>query len=335
MIAKLSDAEIKTIIPILKAEISGYTKLENAIVSERDLRYQLFLDIQSGKTDPLEWLKQHSKHIIVPPGAIYQPACSQALSIKGYEYSQDQELNIKPSAQPTAIFSFGKEIPAVNKLLLGNNITMESYQKFLENPVNMNDPSYKLIQSILEEVRLFYVKNGFSADYGMSYGTAVSFHHSEDEGYISGVAYNLYVTLFDPAFPEVVKQCRSFLTGPCIEIKAEYNLLDRIFSSGGNSSLLDENIKNYLKKVNITEERYSLIKASLMKARSDSEYPEGIEIPEFDFTPTTQEEKETAKLIAMMKEDALARKSNITIYNKYKAELDPIIDILQKYIGGQ
>jgi len=335
MVAKLSDEEIVVVIPLLKTEMAGYENVVNAMSNEQDRRYQLFLDIKSGKTDPLDWLKQNSKHIIVPQGAIYEPDCSRAVSIKGWEYNQDPESVLKPSAVPTAIFSFGKEFPAINKQLLGENISHESYQKFLYNSVNQNDPSYKKIHEILEETRLFYVKNGLSASYGLSGGRVVSFYHPDEEGLISGIVCDIDETLFDPSYPELITECRSDLMGPCIEIKAEYELLNKIFNTAESTDQVDENIKNGLKKVNITEERYALIKISLLQARMDSEYPDAIEVPSIDFTPTTDEERETAKIIEIIKEDALARKSNILIYNKYKSELDPICDDLSKYMGGQ
>jgi hypothetical protein len=335
MVAKLSDEEIVVVIPLLKSQLAGYENVVNAIANEQDKRYQLFLDIKSGKTDPLDWLKQYSKHIIVPQGAIYEPACSRAVSIKGWEYHQDPESYIKPSAVPTAIFSFGKEFSAINKELLGKNISSESYQKFLYNSINQNDPVYKKIHEILEETRLFYVKNGLSASYGLSGGRVVSFYHPDEEGLISGIVCDIDETLFDPAYPELITECRSHLMGPCIEIKAEYELLDNIFKTDESTDQIDENIKNSLKKVNIDEERYALIKITLLQAQMDCQNPDGIEVPSIDINPTTQEEKETAMIIEKMKEDALARKSNIEIYNKYKSELDPICNDLQKYMGGQ
>jgi len=71
-----------------------------------------------------------------------------------------------------------------------------------------------------------------------------------------------------------------------------------------------------------------------MKARADSEYPDGIEVPEINFTPTTAEEKENAKIIAAIKEDALARKSNVAFYLKHKAELEPVVENYIKLTGG-
>ncbi len=336
--AKLTDAEIRTVIPILKAEIAGYTNLSESMKKGTDIRHQLFLDIQSGKTDPLDWLKQHSKHIIVPPGAIYQPACSREVSIKGWEiFLEDKELNAKPSAVPTAVFTFGKDLPAINKHLLGDNITPESYNKFTENPYNATDPSFNKMRLFIKDADSFYAKNGFSIHYSDYFpvATAFGFSHPEDEELISGFLNMFDWTLLDPFYPDVLKQCRSYIMGPVIEISAKYELLDKLFSSPDISKSIDANTRNSLNNAGITEDRYALVKSSLLSARLDSEYPEGIEVPSLDFTPTTQEEKEIAKTVAIMREDALARKNNITIYNKFKAELDPIIDSLQNHMGGE
>jgi hypothetical protein len=43
-------------------------------------------------------------------------------------------------------------------------------------------------------------------------------------------------------------------------------------------------------------------------------------------------DSELSAVLPILKADALARKNNIIIYNKFKAELDPILDILQQYM---
>ncbi len=331
MVAKLSDAEIRTVIPILKTEIAGYAKLMKGMEKENDIKHQLFLDIQSGKTDPLDWLKQYSKHIIVPPGAIYLPECSRSVSIKMSELLKE-EPGIRSSAVPTAIFTFGKDFPAINKHLLGDDIAADSYNRFVENPYDATDPSVDKLRLFIKDADLFYTKNGFSIYYSpwdfLPVATVFSFSHPEDEEHISGFVSIFDFTLFDPLFPDVIKQCRSHVMGPVVEISVDQKYLDEILSSSDITMANDEDYRNSLKNSGITEDRYALVKASLIIARRDSENPEGIEVPSLDFTPTTLEEKEMAKVITMMKEDALARKSNITIYNKFKTELDPILDCL-------
>lgn len=336
MVAKLTGSELSAVLPILKAEVTGYAKLTNAVASEQDRRYHLFLDIKSGKTDPLDWLQKYSKHIIVPPGAKYLPACSREVSIKSKELFKDSELAIKPSAVPTAVFTFGKDFPAIDKQLLGESMTNETYNKFMENPYNASDPSVDKLRLFIKDANSFYTKSGFSVDYSpwgfLPVATAFSFYHREDEEHISGFINIFDFTLLDPAYPDVVEQCKPHVMGPVIEIHAEYKLMDEILSSPGINKSTDENTRNSLRKTGITEDRYALIKISLVRARTDSENPDAIEVPDFDFVATTEEEKEIAKTIAQMKADALARKNNISIYNKFKAELDPILDILQQYM---
>jgi len=336
IIAKLSDNEIKIIIPVLKAEIEGNKQLEKAMETKQDLAYQLFLDIRSGKTDPLEWLKQYSKNIIVPPGALYQPECSRAVSVKTGESILAEEPDFKPSAIPTAVFTFGIDFPAINKHLLGDRLTNESYSTFANNPYDATNPSVDKLRLFIKDMDSFYAKNGFGTDYSswefLPVATAFSFSHPEDEEHISGFVTIFDFTLLDPFYPDVIKQCSANIMGPVMEIIASQELLTQVYTSPGFALTGDDNIRKDLKDAGITEDQYALIKSSLINARRDSEYPDGIEVPSLDFVPTTQEEKEMAELIAVMRENAIARKNNITIYNKFKAELDPILDILEKWM---
>jgi hypothetical protein len=327
MVAKLTESELSVVLPILKAEVAGITKSVGAFASEMNAAQQLYLDIKSGKTDPLVWLKQHSKHIIVPPEAKYDPACSRAVSLGGTIYEGSE---VPLGADPTAIFTLGKELRSVNKQILGETITQESFERFWTSTNTLNDQDYVDIKTILDRSIGFYKKNGFVSNYetledGPSRTTAM-FYHPEEEEYISGNIYHVDLELYNPWYPENIKQCRQLPVGPTIKIKAEYKLMDKLFSSPDYYKSTDENTKNSLRKAGITEDRYALIKGSLCKARTDSENPDAIEVPDFEFVPTTEEEKETSKIFAQMKEDALARKSNIPIYIKFKAELDPILE---------
>ncbi len=330
---KLTESEIQAVIPILKLEIAGYVQNENAMGQERDVRRALFNDIKSGKIDPLEWLKQYSKYIIVPREVIYQPACSRAASIAGWEmFMQESESGypIAPPIQPTAIFTYGKEFSAINKNALikrSKNIDISG-----ETIYDINHPSYKEIRAILENARLFYSKNGFSADYNMS-GDAVTFYPSNAEGEISGVVYSVYWDAYDPNFSDLRQNCKSLPSGPTIEIKAGDRLMEKYFNKLQVAGMGDGNIKKSLQKAGITEERYAEIKAGLIMARAGSQNFEE-EPPALDFKPSTPEEKRMAQEIEKMRKEIRIKKENIRLYLRYKTELDPILDILQKHIGG-
>jgi len=336
---KLSENEVRSVIPILKAEIAGYGQLEKGMETERAARQALFEGIKSGRIDPLAWLKQRSKHVVVPPGAVYEPACSRAASIIGWDSPgrQDPEVAnvLPPPVHPRAIFTLGKEIPAVNKHLLGKNITDESYQRFRENPINMDHPSYKETRSTLGKVLAFYIDEGFSADFSLG-GNTVNFYPRDAEGEIAGTVWDAQIDLLDPMNPDVVKNCRSHPLGPSIEIKAGEKLMEKALKSAETKVGTDDvKIKSALQKAGITEDRYGEIKMALIAARTGSESPEEEEPAALDFKPTTPEEKQAAEAIEMMKKEIRAKKNNIQLYKRYKAELDPILDALQKYIGGQ
>ncbi len=333
---QLTEREIRSVIPILKVEIAGYGQLEKGIETDRGARQALFHDIKSGKIDPLAWLKQRSKYVLVPPGAVYEPACSRAASIRGWDLTdmQDKETRAVPAALPTAIFTFGKDLPAINKHLLSKNITAESYARFSQNPFNTNAPSYQEIRSILEKTRSFYSGKGFSASYSMS-GDSVNFFPHDAVGEISGHVFQVQIDLFDPLYPDVLKSCGSHPMGPSIEIRAGDKLMEKVFKPVDIKVNTDDaRIKRDLQRAGITEYRYAEIKAALMMARTGSQNPEEQEPAALDFTPSTPEEKQAAEAIGMMKKEIRVKKNNIQLYSKYKTELDPILDVLQKYMGG-
>jgi hypothetical protein len=333
---QMTESEMRSVMPILKAEIAGYGQLEKGLEKDRDERHALFKDIKSGKIDPLAWLKQRSKYVLIPPGAVYEPACSRAVSIRGWDLPdmQDAEMRAKPAALPVAIFTFGKEFRAINKHLLGKNISAESYAQFSMNPSNRDDPSYQEIRSILEKTRSFYSEKGFSASYSMS-GDSVNFSPYEAEEEISGNVLQVQIDLFDPLYPDVLKSCRSHPMGPSIEIRAGDKLMEKAFKPVDIKVGTDNaTIKSNLQKAGITEDRYAEIIAALLMARTGSQNPEEEEPAGLDFTPATPQEKEAATAIEMMKKEIRVKKNNIQLYNKHKDELDPILDVLQKYMGG-
>ncbi|MBI5475870.1 MAG: hypothetical protein HY964_03960 [Ignavibacteriales bacterium] len=332
---RLTEKEVQSVIPILKSEIAGYSRFEGEQKTDRDRKRKLFEAFKSGKIDPLDWLKQHSKHVIAPSGAVYEPNVSRAVSIRGWDLPKDPEVPDLYYVLPTAIFTFGKEIPAINKYLLGKKITQESYKQFRENPFNMNDPSYKEIRSILEKTRTFYSGKGFSSDYSMD-GYTVGFYPMDADEEISGTVWQVQIDLFDPLYPDVVRNSASHPMGPSIEIKAVDKLMEKVFQQADiKLGIEDSNIKASLKKAGITEDRYAEIKSALLIAREGSQNPEEEEPAAPDITPSTPEEKEAFRAVEQYREEIRAKKNNIRIYLKFKTELDPILDILQKYTGGK
>ena len=343
LIHKLSESEIRCVIPVLKAEVAAYGQLKATQKDDNLARNKLFEEIKSGKIDPLDWLKQHSKYIIVPPGVVYQPECSRTASILGgliLEANKKQEdisLDMPQKATPTAIFTFGKEIRAINKQWLikfSKNDT--SYNNdFL---YDVNDPSYNELRSILENARSFYSKRGFSAEYDeTSYN--IIFEPLDAEGEIIGYVSSLYGSAYNPYFIEFMKACASLPVGPIIEIAAGDKLVEKVFKPKEIKLGTDNSeVKRGLKKCGITEEQYGEIKGALQIAREGSKNPEEEKPQPLDITPTTPEEKQAVqeyeRTRQMMIEEIKIKKNNIELYKKYKTELDPILDELQKYTGG-
>jgi hypothetical protein len=171
-------------------------------------------------------------------------------------------------------------------------------------------------------------------------GYTVNFYHPDAEGEITGTVWQIKIDLFDPLYPDVVKNSRSHQMGPSIEIKAGDRLMEKVFKPINTKLGTDDsNIERSLQKAGITEDRYGEIKGALLMAREGRQNPEEEEpTATLDFTPTTPEEKQAAqeyqKIVEDMKKEIRTKKNNIQLYKKYKAELDPVLDVLKKYIGG-
>jgi len=336
---RLTENEIRSVIPILKSEISGYGQFEDAQKADYLARKKLLEEIKSGNIDPLDWLKQHSKYIIVPPVAVYEPAVSRALSIKGWDLPEDPEVPSRAYVHPIAIFTFGKELPAINKHILGKNITNESFNAFTQNPWNGNDPSFKEIWDVMAKMDSFYSRNGFSVTTSMD-GFSLILHPRDTDEEITGSVDPIIFEIFNPLYQDLVKNSRAHPMGPSIAIMATHKLMDKVFKPidiklGTDNSSIKEN----LQKAGITEDRYGEIKGALLMAREGSQNPEEEEpTATLDFTPTTPEEKQAAqeyqKIVEDMKKEIRTKKNNIQFYKKYKAELDPVLDVLKKYMGG-
>jgi hypothetical protein len=331
---KLTENEVRAVIPILKAEITGYGQFEDAQKADYLARKKLMEEIKSGKVDPLDWLKQHSKYVIIPPEVIYEPGVSRAFSIRGWDLPDDPEVPDRAFVHPIAIFTFGKELPAMNKHLLGKTITNESFNAFTQNPWNGDDPSFQEIWNIMKKMDSFYSRNGFSVTNSED-GFSLILHPHDTEDEITGSVDPIIFDIYNPLYQDLVKNSRSHPMGPSIAIMATYKLMDRVFKPidiklGTDNSKVKEN----LQKAGITEDRYGELKGALLMAREGSRGPEEEE-PTLDFTPSTPEEKELAKEVEKMREEVRIKRKNIELYKKYKEELDPILEVLEQHMGGK
>lgn len=54
MTLKLTEAEVKAAIPVLKAEAASYARQQKSRAAKDEARLRLAQDIQSGKVDPLD-----------------------------------------------------------------------------------------------------------------------------------------------------------------------------------------------------------------------------------------------------------------------------------------
>lgn len=337
---KLTEAEVKAAIPVMRAEIASFSFLEKTLEADRDVRLRLARDIKSGKIDPLDWLKQRSKHILVPPGAKYDPVSSRAVSIAGVDIILEEMGKgalVTPPVQPTAVFTFGKTITAINKDVLAKmarNLDVAG-----ELLYDINDPSYTEMRSILAKARTFYSQHGFSTGYSMT-GDGIIFEPRAAEGEISGTVFQIYFTAFSPYFPRVMESCSALPIGPGIEIRAGDRMMEAYSTGTAASGGANQGgLKAALMKAGISENRYAEIKVSLLAARENSDNPGEPDPPPLNISPDTPEERQAASDYArterVMSDEKKNQRHNMQLYIKYLVELGPILDSLQRYTVGQ
>lgn len=242
-----------------------------------------------------------------------------------------------PLLPPTAIFTFGKTIPAINKNALEK---MRQNQDIADEKLyDTDDPSYAEMRSLLDRSRTFYSQHGFATNYNMS-GEAVIFSPRTAEGEISSTVFQIYFAACSPYFPQLQQACAALPLGPGIEIRAGDRLLESLTNDGGDAGgPEDRDYRSALARAGFSQDRYAEIKAALLAARDNGDQPEEPEPPPLDLTPATPEERravrEYERTVLMMKEEAKNRRRNILLYRKYQAELYPILDGLKQFMGGR
>jgi hypothetical protein len=156
-VKRLTDADVKRTLPVMKAEAAetqaGLKQLGQEMeqaAKRGEEAEQRIKDLEAGKLDPLAYLKQHSKYVTVPPSAVYKPKLSRVASL--WEYGD-----------PVAVFSYGINSEAAGKLARGGEATAIQL-------VNFGDiyrgPAGQKIKAAEDEFKSFYTAKGFTDLHG-------------------------------------------------------------------------------------------------------------------------------------------------------------------------
>lgn len=300
---RLTEADIEKVILLIRDDIDSKMSITGWAQASLDRPEMLRAEIRSGKTDPLEWLRERGGNPVIPEGAVYAPGCSRTLS---------------DGANPQAIFHFGRDFPAANRHLLGAD--WESYKGFNSNPVNAKDPSYKEMKGVEEKIRSYYVSKKFKFD-------SRSDAYSRPGGKVQVRVKLLETLYYDPVFRE---GCASLPMGPHITISLEPSELQNYFQGKELQTREDANARfaKSLKAARLTEHQYGAIVAALVRAYDDSQNPAGLEPQETGVHSSL--DASMRGVLERLDAEQKTRVSNVALYERYADRLDFFIEHLRK-----
>jgi hypothetical protein len=306
-VQRLTDADVKRIIPVMKAEAAqtqaALNQMERQLAQaakmteEAEQRYK---DIEAGKIDPLAYLKKHSKYITTPPSAAYKPKLSRALSLY---YNGD----------PMAFFSYGIDSEAARKLAGGGEATAMQY-------VNFGDiykgPNGQKIKAAEEEFKSFYTAKGFT---NLHFTKIPGWECVSPDG--GTVAWFVFFNLYTGA-----ENVETVPDGPMLL----FGLTD--FWSPGEQpqpiespeSRVPTSKETALRLAGMGEEEYGEYVGALVMARNDAADPSAIDPSNLGLDYEGPVEPETAEALKEVRVFYEQRRQNMLIYKKYAAVLDPL-----------
>jgi hypothetical protein len=295
---QLTDAMVKRAIPVLKAQA-------NELKQARDDLLRAQRKPKKGIEDPLGWLKQHSRYVLVPEGAVYSASCSRAVSSQGF------------NPLPSAVFTLGKEMDCCLKHLLAGSLKID-FRSLGDLCINLSPECRKdrdQADKRMKELQAFYRKKGFNDKYG---GLGQLFHAPPDESLLVEVMnINVYHrSYFGHPYTGLDEQgieaCSNIPSGILIQITGDEQTP---ISETKNS------VEETLKKSGMTTEEYERIMIAVGQAQIDSRDPSVFEVTTTFESSTAEERKGFAEYMKQL----TARKRNAELYRKYSGELDPIL----------
>jgi hypothetical protein len=305
-VPRLTDADVKRIIPVMKAEAAqtqaDLKQLEQDVKRGEEyfqLREQLLKDMETGKVDPLAYLKQQSKYILAPPSAVYKPKLSRYVSVNLYY------------GDPTAVFSYGIEASETLKTLArGGEAAAVQLVTFGDV---YNGPNGKKIKAVYDEFVSFYTAKGFShwwSETMLEYGCV------SPDGRAGAVFWhpNIYAGIIN---------VENIPDGPIL-------LLGVAFSSSADErprpmgSRVPMSKETALRLIGMSEEEYGEYVGALVMARNDAADPSAIDPANMGLDFEGPVDPETAKALKEMRVFYELRRQNMLIYKKYAAVLDPL-----------
>jgi hypothetical protein len=298
----ITDADVERYLPRLRADadamesaIQKSMEVSAAIESKVARDEEFFADIESGKTDVLEWIRQQTEYALIPPGAVYSAECSRTVT--------------GDSAVPTAIFTLGKESPyrdLLRRATAGDSEALAKYQRLRgEEEIGERNPAAQANNDLVAKTVSFYKDHEFVEPESMDRPGIVTWLVPPDPSVLVSVwDVNPYAGVLPR---NILPTCSALPTGPTIEIEIR--------------TVPEEEAPIAAEAEGLSDPEYERVKVALIMARIDAADTSAltIEIPP-DAPPAVK-----AELAAMQAEYAV-RLANVAVYRRHEAVLAPILE---------
>ncbi len=298
----LTDADIQRYLPRLRADAAAMEsamrrglEVSAEIQTKAEEIESFYGDIESGKTDVLAWIRQHTEYALIPPGVVYKADCSRTLTLD--------------SMIPTAVFTFGKESPyrdLLRRATTGDEEALAEYQRLRgEEETGARPAVAQAIHDLVTKTVSFYMDHDFVEPESMNRPVSVTWLVPPDPRvFVSVWDVNPYAGLLPR---NTLVACASLPTGPmiAIELRAVSNDETPIIAEAEG----------------LPDPEYERVKEALIMAKIDAADTSAltIEIPP-DAPPEVK-----AELAAVQAEYAV-RLANVALYRRHEAVLAPILE---------
>lgn len=310
-VPKLTDADVRRVLPVMRADAAerqgalkemGQT-LEKYEKMTQEMA-QRMKDLESGKLDPLAYLKQRSPYVSAPPSAAYKPKLSRIASLWAYGY-------------PIAVFSYGIESEAARNLAHGGESAARQYANFGDI---YKGPAGQKIKAAEEEFKSFYTAKGFR---DLAFTKVPGWSCVSPDGSVS--AWFVFVNLYAGT-----KDVEAIPDGPILELG-----LAEFFSVGEKPQRMDEpespahlDKEQALREAGMSEEEYGAFVNALAMARNDAANPSAIDPANIGLDYDGPMEPEMKKTLVEMRAFYEVRRQNSILYKRHAAVLDPLLTAL-------
>jgi hypothetical protein len=298
-IVALRQTQVSGVVLVLKAEISSL-KLSGSEQGGQHGKASpesnaFSLEAAEGRVEPLSWLKQHSKYVVVPPGVTYHAQCSREVSRSGLVQ---------------AVFTFG----VVAGGLSGRLDQGMKPEAALASGARMMDAKG---ETLLKRTRDFYATR--QVRYA---GNVAVYTH----GFLPPDK-SLMITFME-LNPYRKKACAGLPNGPILDIHLP--TAPDAETEGRETPATEGGYERALKRAGLSESEYLNIIVNLEDAQkldSDSAQLEATD----EFLSSLGDSEETRNI---RRNNAIRRK-NLAVYRASKAELDSLLKERISLLNGR